>query len=356
MKEIISPLIKPLIEYFDGALMRDENTNQFYLYDSELQDRASCCTIGQVACLYVLDEVYHGNRRKPLIQDLINQISTQQLPNGAFSQPYFVEHGKPGTVDIAEIGAVSNALYHLYKYTEVEEVKQVLIKASDYLLTQVAKENPGAVYKNTVATNHDVLNGDVYAAHTWGRAYELTGDQKYLDQSLEVMRHVTKRFGVHSKGWWPYIEEWDGKVGMGNSVGYQGTIIAFAHTLIPLMSDSLREDWKNVSIEALEVMERELGIGPNEENEVPWWSRDWDNTWEIYLAFWRNKDNENLKRITMEKLSETQSELKLQGIEVFKPKIESRDASRSPVTTTFRKVATFAGIVTYMSLDEVRGS
>ncbi|PAV31261.1 hypothetical protein CIL05_01000 [Virgibacillus profundi] len=351
MQEIKLSIIKKLVNYFDTTLIKD-HTDQFYLFDSDLDGNASSCTTGQVACLYLLDEIYNGNDRKKIIKDLLKQIRNQQLTSGAFAQPYFVEHGKQGTIDIAEIGAVSNALFHIYQQTGIVDAKKVLISASNYLLTQVSKENPGAVYKNPQAKQHDVLNGDIYAAHTWGRAFQLTEDKKYLDQSLTVVEHILSRFGVNSKGWWPYIELWNGQVGMGNSVSYQATIIAFTHTILPFMDDSLRNKWMNVVNEAIKTIEKAVDIGPNDENEEPWWCRDWNNTWEIYLAFYRFENREKIREIADTRLIELNRDFQQYGIDLFKPKIDSKDPNKSPVTTTFRKAATFSGIFSYIVLDE----
>lgn len=72
-------------------------------------------------------------------------------------------------------------------------------------MTQVAEEQRGAVYKNTQAKQHDVLNCDIYAAHTLGRAYQVNGHASYRAKVIDIVRHITRRFGVHSPGWWPYI-------------------------------------------------------------------------------------------------------------------------------------------------------
>lgn len=347
----VSSTVRQLRSYFDGLLRQDETTGVRFVRDDELGDRASCCTTGEVACFYLLDEALHGGDGKDIALSLVEDVRNRQLESGAFGQPYNVRKGDPGTVDIAEIGAVANSLYHVHRLTGSAAAKASLMASADYLLTQIAVENPGAVYKNPNAKEHDVLNGDVYAAHTWGRAYELTGDDKYREPALAVMRHVNGRFGVNDAGWWPYIEHWDGTVGMGNSVAYQGTIVGFAHTLLPLLPDDLRADWGRTAAAAVATMLKELPGGPNDDNEAPYWCRDWRNAWEIYLAFSRFPAETEAGRAVEECLTRVNGELSERSICRFKPASMQQDPERSPVTTTFRKAATFAGILSYMVLD-----
>jgi hypothetical protein len=353
MQKQISSVAAKLRPYFDGLLREDAETGGLYLHDDELGDRASCCTQGQVASFYVLDEMLHGGDggRKAFL--LAADIRRRQLENGAFTQPYYVKKGESGTVDIAEIGAVANGLYHVARATGSEASRSSLILAADYLLTQVAAEHPGAVYKNPNARGHDVLNGDMYAAHTWGRAYELTGNVEYLRRAEAVFAHLADRFGRHSKGWWPYIERWDGSVGMGNSVSYQGTIIGFAHTAWPHMPAALRRKWADVEREAVDTMLTAMEEGPNDRNEAPWWCRDWNNAWEIYLAFSRFPANAAATARVQRRLREVDERLGTEGAAVFRPNVAAPDPERTPVTTTFRKAATFAGIVSYMILDHM---
>lgn len=267
---------------------------------------------------------------------------------------YFVKKGEQSTIDVAEIGAVANALYHIHLMTGSEDAKKCLINASNYLMAQVAKENSGAVYKNPNAKMHDVLNGDIYAAHTWGRTYELTKNPVYLEKSTDSIKHIMNRFGKHSKGWWPYIENWDGSIGMGNSVSYQGTIIAFAHTCLPIVPQKVRDSWMKIEQEAVETMICAMEHPSNDETEAPWWCREWNNVWEIDLSLWRKKQNSIPKEKVIHRLKQVNKELQSMGIQIFKPKVTNHDPERTPVTTTFRKTATFAGIFSYMVLDDKR--
>lgn len=348
-KTIIS-ILRP---YFDERLREDTRTGGLYLFDDELGDRASCCTQSEAACFYVLDEVLHGGDGIEISRKLAEDVRRRQLSNGAFEQPYYVKKGETGTVDIAEIGAAANSLYHITRLAKSGAAQDSLVRSADYLLTQIAMENPGAVYKNPNAKEHDVLNGDMYAAHTWARAYQLTAETKYLKHIAAVFTHLADRFGRHQPGWWPYIEHWDHRVGMGNSVSYQGTIVAFAHTAAHLLPKPLQERWSHLVEEAITTMAEAMKQEPNDDTEAPWWCRDWDNAWEIYLAFSRYPDHSDARAYLQRRLTDLDTQLLREGEACFKPKVVTDDPERTPVTTTFRKAATFAGIFSYMQLDRM---
>lgn len=352
MKERISSIVSKLKPYFEQLLREDSLTGHLYLLDDELDDRASCCTQGEVASFFVLDEYLHGGNGNDIAALLAADVSRRQLANGAFGQPYYVKKGEAGTVDIAEIGAVANSLFHVARATGSESARASLDRSAAYLLTQVAVENPGAVYKNPNAMGHDVLNGNMYAAHTWGRAYQLTAKTEYLERIEAVFIHLANRFSQHHEGWWPYIERWDHSIGMGNSVSYQGTIIGFAHTALPLLSPSLQERWLRIADEAISKMAEEMRNEPNDNNEAPWWCRDWDNAWEIYLAYSRFPNNVSAQEYVTRRLEAADTKIETMGASFFQPKVITDDPERTPVTTTFRKAATFAGIVSYMLLDD----
>lgn len=350
--ERVGSIASKLKPYFDGLLRRDE-AGSAYILDDELGDRASCCTTAETACLYVLNARLTGDKNDVHIAaELIDDVVRRQLPSGAFGQPYYVKKGETSTVDIAEIGASANSLYHVFEATGNESARTSLIRAADYLLTQVAAENPGAVYKNPNAKMHDVLNGDIYAAHTLGRAFQVTGNELYIRKAEEIAAHVANRFGKHSPGWWPYTESWSGEVGMGNSVAYQATIIAFVHPLLPFLSEPLRTRWEHIQAEASQTMLQALKDGPNDSNEAPWWCRDWPNVPEITLALARVTQLKEAAAHVEERLRIIDDGMEREGIALFKPKIKNDDPDRSPVTTTFRKAATVAGIICGIGLDE----
>ncbi|HHW56103.1 MAG TPA: hypothetical protein GXX15_00220 [Clostridia bacterium] len=350
--DIVLPVITELKNYFN-SLLREEDGEKVYIYDEELKDIASGCTMGQVAGFYVfLNKIEKNDGLLNIAKGLVKTVNEIQLKDGGFSQPYFAKKGEPPVVDIAEIGAVANSLYHIFCATKSVYAYDTLIKAADYLLTQVAKENPGAVYKRPQASS-DVLNGDIYAAHAWCRAYQLSKKETYLQKVHDVIQHVASRFSKHEEGWWPYSETWGGDIEVGNSVSYQGTIVGFADICLPLLSETLRDNWLKIRYKAVETMLKAMKEGPNERTEVTWWSRDWENTWEIYLAFWRCRNEiKEAKEVVLGRFNKLREEVEKRKIEVFSPHIAISDPDRTPVSTTFRKAATFAGILSYMFLDE----
>ncbi|WP_409341265.1 hypothetical protein [Paenibacillus sp. MBLB4367] len=353
MNEQIASIITKIKPYFIGLLQEDPESVGLTVWDEELGDRASCCTVGQAACLFALDGLLHGGDGYAIAEKLAANVESRQLPNGAFGQPFYVKKGEPQTVDIAEIGAIANSLYHVHRITGSEPAKRSLLLAADYLLTQVAAENPGAVYKRPDAKGHDVLNGDMYAAHAWGRAYELSGNEVYLRRLEATFRHLADRFGRNSPGWWPYTEYWDGTVGMGNSVSYQATIVAFGASSVKHLQPELARRWTRIAEAAtltmLEAMKRE----PDDDNEAPWWCRDWASVWEICLAYVQFPDIPEAETYVTERLRAVNERLAGEGLGLFQSKVKTDDPERSPVTTTFRKAAGFAATVSYLILDRM---
>ncbi|MGZ9584375.1 hypothetical protein [Paenibacillus marinisediminis] len=351
MKQLVSSVIREMRPYFDNLLRNDPETGSLYIVDEELGDRASCGTTGLTACIYSADGLLHGGDGFEIAHQLMKEVRRRQLSSGAFGQPFYVKKGDPVTVDIAEIGAVANSLYHVYKITGCEDAKESLIHSVEYLLTQVAKQNPAVILKRP-GENFDVLNGDMYAAHAFARAYQLSGNPEYLEKVNQVFKHLINRFGKNTPGWWPYIENWDGTVVMGNSVMYQATIIAFAHTALPLLSKELREEWSRVSDEALDTILTAIRNPPNDETEAPWWARDWDNGWELHMCLSRDSADPDIQERGKNRFREVASMIQEQGISLFNPIVKNDDPDRTPVSTTFRKASGFAAVVSYLLLDD----
>lgn len=351
MKILASHIVREMKPYFDGLLRNDPESGLLYIWDDELGDRASCCTTGLAASFYLMNSKLSGEANSAIAEQLAQDVSLRQLPTGAFTQPFYVKFGEPVTIDIAEIGAVANSLFHVYKETGSLAAKTSLLASADYLLTQVSNQNPGVVLKRPDSDN-DVLNGDMYAAHTFGRAYEVSGNPIYLEKVTQIFMHLANRFGKNQPGWWPYIEAMDGSVVMGNSVAYQGTIVGFAHTALPLLPKDLQKRWSKISAEAVETMERAMQQPPSEETEAPWWTRDWSNGWELYLALWRHSSNPEVREIGLNRFREVEANYRSQGIDLFRPKIQNNEPGRTPVTTTFRKAAGVAGLLSCVILDE----
>ncbi|MBP1975956.1 hypothetical protein [Cohnella thailandensis] len=352
--ESISPRVIAVVKpYFDSRLRRSDETGDRSILDDELGSRASCCTTAAAAAFYV----WEGRRNRSeasldIARALAEDVRRRQLPSGGFGQPFYVRKGEPDVVDIAEVGASADSLFHLYSCAGSEAAREALIRSADYLLTQVSPRNPAVILKRP-DDDFDVLNGDMYAAHAFGRAYAASGRTVYLEKVRQIVAHLADRFGRNEAGWWPYIENWDGSVFMGNSVAYQATILELAHGLLPLLEEPLRERWNEVSKEAMATMLDAMKEPPSDATEAPWWARDWSKSGEIDKAFWVSGDPE-VQRMAMNRLNETVRLLEERGIAAFAPVIENDVPDRTPVTTTYRKVAGFAGTIANMALTEER--
>ncbi|MBB6735166.1 hypothetical protein [Cohnella zeiphila] len=350
MLSFASQVITVLKPYFDSLLRQDPQTGERYIYDDELGDRASCCTTGAAASFYAWAGKRNGSDDGlNVARELVREAARRQLPGGGFGQPFYVKKGEPDTVDIAEVGAIADSLYHVHRATGSEEAKASLIRSADYLLTQVSPRNPAAILKRP-GEDFDVLNGDMYAAHTFGRAYELSGNPVYLEKVRQIFVHLADRFGKNEPGWWPYIENWDGSVFMGNSVLYQATIVGLAHSALPLLDEELQIRWERVAEEAMNTMLQAIRQPPSEATEAPWWSRDWSNGWELYLCFCRSSAPE-VRKLGEDRFAEAAAELAEQGVARFRPKIGNPVPDRTPVTTTFRKAAGFASLFANLAFE-----
>ncbi|BFH66864.1 MAG: hypothetical protein E6230_02780 [Paenibacillus dendritiformis] len=350
MRQLFFRLDPHLKLYFDGLLRREENSGALYILDDELGDRASCCTTAAVASFYAQDWLLRGGDGADIARELAKDVRRRQLPGGGYSQPYYVKQGEEPPIDIAEVGAAADSLYYVYRTTGSPEAKQSLVRSAEYLLTQVAKQNPGVVLKRP-GEDFDVLNGDMYAAHTFGRAYELTGEAVFLQKVEDVFVHLMNRFGRHAAGWWPYIERWDGSVVMGNSVLYQATIVGLGATVAPLLPAERRAAWSRVSEEAVDTMIEAIRQPPSEETEAPWWTRDWTLGWELYMALWRCGTRPEIRELGRKRFAEVADDVSARGMALFRPNIRHEEPDRTPVTTTFRKAAGFAGTMAALAFE-----
>ena len=354
MKELASQLIVGLKPYFDSLLRKDPHSGSYYLYDDELGDRASCCTTGLAASLYLLDgKLNNSNESKEIVCQLAEEIRRRQMPSGAFGQPFYILEGEDDIADIAEIGAVANSLYYISKMLGSEAAKESLLVSAQYLLTQVSDRNPAVIWKRQ-GESFDVLNGDMYAALAFGKAYELSNREIYAEKVNQIFEHLANRFGKNTPGWWPYIEDLDGKVIMGNSVAYQGTIVSLANYITPILDEDLKKRWEKISADAIQTIIEAIKHSPTDETEAPWWARDWDNSWELHTALLKTGVTADIQQKGKSRFEEVVSDLQRAGAELFKPQIKNDVPNRSPVTTTFRRAAGFAGIASNIILEEIK--
>ncbi|MFB9714876.1 hypothetical protein ACFFPI_12160 [Arthrobacter methylotrophus] len=356
-KERLRRLTNTLLPYFESILPRTNASQTFTIVDPETHLPATCCTQSQVAAFLALDRSINGGQGAATATLLAEDVRRRQNSDGSFSSNYNQAIGSQGLRDIAEIGASATALFNLSLSLDLECAKESLNAAAEYLLTQVAVENKGAIYKNAQARHVDILNGDIYAANTLSRAYQLTGTEEFLKQVIEIVDHVERRFGAWRPGWWPYSEDWDGMPTTGASVAYQATIVGFGMPICEVLPPFRAREWRSLLARALDTVCFQLPIGPNDDSEAPTWSRDWSNVWEIPLAFSRMSHTVTGQKFLRTRFEQLDANIASSGINAFRPRL-AVNPGRTAVTTLFRKTATFAGILadiyfTALNSDEV---
>lgn len=354
IKSLASELFKVFCPYFNKQIVTSQNS--FDIIDSELGEMASACTTLEAAlALFCAEFVFEGSPNYQLISKcLVKKALKRQHSDGALGQPFYIIRGKEQTKDIAEIGAAADALYYLYHYAKADEAKDILIGTAKFLLQMQHPSVAGVYYKRSDAKEHDVLNGDAYAGAALMRTYQVTNDIIYHDLAADVAKHLIARFGVHSNNWWPYAEYFDGSISVGNSLGYQATIVAFGHDILSGLKDSiLAAEFSQVleqgMLKVLECIEKDL---PLKEVEPVWWAVSWNRCPEVLLALIKERRLEKARHYALLQLREIVNEVLDQGIDYFKPpEKKEADPNKTPVTTTFRKVATLAGILSYAIMD-----
>lgn len=353
LSELLRAWVGKLDEHWQEQLETEPSGR---LLDPTLARPASCATSFQVAALELAAHQTLGRRGAwDRARRIVADAATRQNSDGSFGQPYYVPVGEPDTVDIAEIGASGRALYALAR-AGADAAGTVLTRAAAYLVGQAHPTRPGVIYKRADATHHDVLNGDAYAGDVFFWAAELTGEAMYRRMATDVTRHLHDRFGRASRGWWPYTEDWDGNVTLGNNVAYQGTIVAFTAPWYARLGDEgLSKDYGQTLVEATHTVLDQVRR-PQEEREedrAVWWAVHDRLSWETVLALWHMRDRvpEGLPVLTSY-LQDLLDSWEAQGAGVFDPTgLTQPDATRNPVTTRFRRIATAGGIVAYMLLD-----
>ena len=335
--------------YFESLLEEGQGVGTYTIVDPDTGLPGTCCTQSQVAAFFALDHAIGGGQGDITASMLVRDVRGRQNADGSFSSNYNRAVGSDELKDVAEVGAAATALFHLYQNLGLEDAKEALTAAAEYLLTQVATENQGAVYKSAQAKHVDVLNGDIYAANTLARAFELTGSDRFLRKTIDIVDHVQGRFGAWRPGWWPYCETWDGKPAIGASLAYQATIVGFGMPICDVLPGDQARRWSELLGAALETVETQLPIGPTDDTEAPAWSRDWPNVWEIPLAFSRFPERSIARQNLTTRFEQLDASIKSSGINAFRPQ-SAHNPGKTPVTTLYRKAATFAGFLSDVCL------
>ncbi len=357
-KEEINLLSKELFEVFNNYFLKEivETDDGYDIKDEELGSMASACTTLEAALsLLVSQRLFKADEKnKEYARALVKSALKRQHSDGALGQPFYILPQQEETKDIAEIGACADALYYLYLYADAKEAKDILLGTARFLDKMKHPEVKGVYYKRPNAKEHDVLNGDAYAGASLMRTYQVTKDKKYHDLAKEVAIHLINRFSVHSENWWPYAEFFDGSVNVGNSLSYQATIVAFGHDILSGLEDKeLAKEFQEVldqaMIKILDCIEQDL---PLKEVEPVWWASSWNLCPEVLLALVKQRHMPRAREYALVQLEEITQGVREKGISCFTPpKKEEADPQRTPVTTTFRKASTMAGILSYALMD-----
>lgn len=330
----------------DEYLLDSPTASGCQLVDPALKGQAaSCCTQSQFAGIYALHGLATGGDGLEVAEALMLNVAARQHPGGGFAIPYNRPPKAEQLIDIAEIGAASDSLYLLSLCDSKHPAANVLIAGADSVFSHAAAEAPGAFYKNHTAKHIDVFNGDVYAALTLARAYSLTRDGKYADAVAAVVERLLGTLQQSkNEAWWPYAEDWQGHVVLGNSVAYQATIVCFGRQLLLYLDKELAERWGRALDNALTTVIKHMGYGPSENNEAPVWSRDWENVWEIYLALSDAKPFSRADRYLSNRLERLDIAL-TDGRGMAWTPTATHVQDRNALTSAFRKSATFGGVL-----------
>lgn len=326
--------------YLDMQLSQGPSGSRLVLLDPALNSSASCCTQVQVASLYALNDVVNGTGELEIADGLMNDVADRRLGDGGFAIPYNRGPNDPSLADVAELGAAADSLYFL-ALCGSEVAHSVLVAGAEYILANLSRERPGAVYKNYRTLHADVLNGDIYGSLVLARAHAVTGEDRYLVPAMNMVSHVSSRFRPSlGGGWWPYMEDWNGQILVGNSLAYQATIVAFGRGLSSHLDEAEASVWDETLTAAMNTVVREMGHGPWPHNEVPSWTRDWEHVWEIYLAL-SGEGGPRALRYLEHRLERLDAEVVKRGAEAWSP-ISTTTRGKSPITSQFRKCASFS--------------
>ena len=348
--ERILHYISSLREYFDARLVESGTNGGYQLNDPALGSVSSCCTQAQAAGLYALDGVVNESDGLQISTQLLQNVLERQEPDGGFSIPYNRGFDEKKLSDIAELGAAADSIYLSFLCSKDGPSAEILSKAGIYTLKNVSAEQPGAIYKNRNTKSGDVLNGDIYGALAAARAYEVTRDLSYIDLVRKVVEHVESRFVRSSTGgWWPYMENWDGNVRVGNSVAYQATIISFGKNLSPYLDMDMAAKWNSTLDAALSTVIFEMGHGPTEYNEATAWARDWEHVWEIYLALAGASESPRAGFYIENRMERLDLSLRTLAAKAWTPAAQNGTAG-SVVSSQFRKCSSFSGALATVCL------
>ncbi|MGP5154824.1 hypothetical protein [Glutamicibacter ardleyensis] len=328
----------------NSYLRLDKSDGKLSLFDPDLKARAGFTTgLMYSSFMYFCSE--NEIAQQVAVEVAISALN-KQLDNGGVAQPYNSKSASEPLVDIVEFGASAGNVAYMAHQTKNLLFVDSLARGSDYLLSQEIDSSPGAINKNRNTFNHIVVNASAYAANAWVHAYLITSDKKYLDASIRAVEFLIRSFRRSNSGWWPYSEKLDETIHLGRSVSYQSSIIALVGEVIGFLPANLMETWGEVAtLAGASVVDAMKTSNDRSVYEIPSWSRDWENVFEIdwFLA---------AEQLSPEASMLAKTRLDALSTQIIDESREWADASRklssartSVVTSTFRKKANLAGCV-----------
>lgn len=322
----------------------NKSDGKLSLFDPDLKSRAGFTTgLMYSSIMYFCSE--NQITRQVAVEVAVSALN-KQLDNGGVAQPYNSKSASAPLVDIVEFGASAGNIAYMAHQTKDPLFVDSLARGANYLLSQEIDSSPGAINKNRNTFNHIVVNASAYAANAWVHAYLLTSDRKYLDASIRAVEFLIRSFRRNNSGWWPYSEKLDETINLGRSVSYQSSIIALVGEVIGFLPANLKETWDEVAtLAGTSVIIAMKSNNDRAVYEIPSWSRDWENVFEIDWFLTTDQSSPDASILAKTRLDQLYTQIIDESREWAGASRKLSSARTSVITSDFRKKANLAGCV-----------
>ena len=171
-------------------------------------------TIGLCIQAYTYLTIYDAEEKTALlkkIEDLLQKLTELQSKgySGAcwgyeFDWEARYANIPAFTPTVVATGIIANALYHCYKITGNERAKALCISSADFVLKDLnrTEEGEGYCFSYSPGDHQKVFNASMKGVKVLAQVYELTGDQKYLDEARPAVDFAMKY--QNEDGSWGY--------------------------------------------------------------------------------------------------------------------------------------------------------
>ena len=332
------------ITHFIESSFREHENGELSIFDSELGDYASDCSIIQLSS-FLARMGRLGIAEKGIVQSsrLVTGVVSRANDKTWFGIPYNSPIGEDRAIDIAELGASARSAGYLANHIDSELGSSLLNAMVSRLESFESQERIGAYRKNQTAKNFDVLNGDLYAALVLSEAYKATGISNYAHKMFATIRHLIDRFDENTSQW-PYSEYWDGTTLLGMSVAYQATITGWGRSISGQLPRQLGQVWDGILSSAEGETIRQLENGRTTSNEVPSWVSPWEGVWEIWQALELSRDSDFSRDWIQARLLELESGFGMHGVDYLGDSRPPR-INRTVIGSKLRMVSNLAAIL-----------